>query len=174
MRKILFYVSVLILTASLLSCSSEPKEASEEQAALFFDVTGFALVGWLIGGDGVDMVTTDEGFRVLYKDYPIDEEGTGLLTGMVVYEKVEEGDYYEVALGVLVEAADYVQQRGLSAAARAEYGDKFALAEADADPAQRVDGHVARDIVLANVLQCEQMKSTLSTRNNGLDYKPRI
>lgn len=102
MRKILFYVSVLILTASLLSCSSEPKEASEEQAALFFDVTGFALVGWLIGGDGVDMVTTDEGFRVLYKDYPIDEEGTSLLTGMVVYEKVEAGDYYEVDLDATV------------------------------------------------------------------------
>ena len=81
---------------------SLPREASEEQSELFQEITGFALVGWLIGGDGVDMITTDEGFRVIYDDYPIDEEGKSLLSGIVVYEEVDEGDYYEVDLDASV------------------------------------------------------------------------
>ena len=106
MKKVLFYLSVFILIGLLFSCSSEPKEASDEQAALFQDVTGFALVGWLIGGDGVDMVTTDDGFKVIYSDYPIDEKGN-LISGMVSYEKVEQGDYYDVDLETVYNGDEY-------------------------------------------------------------------
>ena len=60
--------------------------------------------------------------------------------------------YHEVALGVLVEAADDVQQRRLAAAARPQYGDELVLPEAYRDAAQGVDGHVPRGVVLAYVL----------------------
>ena len=102
MKKILFFLCVVILIVIVFVLCSLPREASEEQSELFQEITGFALVGWLIGGDGVDMITTDEGFRVIYNDYPIDEEGKSLLSGIVVYEEVDEGDYYEVDLDASV------------------------------------------------------------------------
>ena len=106
MKKVLFCLSVFILIGLLISCSSEPKEATKEQSELFQSVTGFALVGWLIGGDGVDMVTTDDGFKVIYSDYPIDEKGN-LISGMVSYEKVEQGDYYDVDLEAVYMGDEY-------------------------------------------------------------------
>ena len=102
MKKILFFLCVVILIVIVFVLCSLPREASEEQSELFQEITGFALVGWLIGGDGVDMITTDEDFRVIYDDYPIDEEGKSLLSGIVVYEEVDEGDYYEVDLDASV------------------------------------------------------------------------
>ena len=106
MKKVLFCLSVFILIGLLISCSSEPKEATKEQSELFQSVTGFALVGWLIGGDGVDMVTTDDGFKVIYSDYPIDEKGN-LISGLVSYEKVEQGDYYDVDLEAVYMGDEY-------------------------------------------------------------------
>ena len=106
MKKVLFYLSVFILIGLLISCSAEPKEATKEQSELFQSVTGFALVGWLIGGDGVDMVTTDDGFKVIYSDYPIDEDGN-LISGLVSYEKVDQGDYYDVDLEAVYMGDEY-------------------------------------------------------------------
>ena len=102
MKKILFFLCVVILIVIVFVLCSLPRKASEEQSELFQEITGFALVGWLIGGDGVDMITTAEGFRALYDDSPIEEEGKSLLSGIVVYEEVDEGDYYEVDLDASV------------------------------------------------------------------------
>jgi hypothetical protein len=44
--------------------------------------------------------------------------------------------YYEVARGVMVKTADYIEQCGFSASGRSEYGNKFVLAERDVNAAQ--------------------------------------
>ena len=59
--------------------------------------------------------------------------------------------YDQITVSVLVKAADDVQKRSFTAARGPEYGHKFALAEADAHAAQRVDSHVAGNVVLAYI-----------------------
>ena len=58
----------------------------------------------------------------------------------------------QVALGILIQAADDVEHRGLSAARGAEDGHKLAAAEAQIHPAQRLHFMFTRHIILADAL----------------------
>src|SRR5699024_3543193 len=61
--------------------------------------------------------------------------------------------YYEVTACVLVESANDVEHRGLSAAGRTEYRHEFILTEAEADPFQCLHGVVSSRVVLDYVLK---------------------
>jgi hypothetical protein len=58
---------------------------------------------------------------------------------------------YEVARGVIVKPADYVQKRGLAATRRAEYGHEVVLAEAEAYAFERVHLAARKLIFLFNI-----------------------
>lgn len=104
-RLILLLLSILLVFSS---CSSEPKQASEDDAAMFIDITGFSLVGWLTGGEGIEMIGTGTGFRVIYNDCRFDSSNDeNTLSGMVIYEARNEGDHYSVDLKGEYEGKDY-------------------------------------------------------------------
>ena len=57
----------------------------------------------------------------------------------------------ELAAVVAVEAADDVEQRGLARAAGAEDGDKFAVAQVEADPVERCLCQIAGGVFLFDI-----------------------
>ena len=59
----------------------------------------------------------------------------------------------EIASRVAVEAADQVEEGGLSTARGAEDRDELVLAEGERDPPQRVDGFGRGEIVFDNGFQ---------------------
>ena len=63
----------------------------------------------------------------------------------------------KVAARVLIQPADNVQKRRLAAARMAEDGDKLALAEVEAHAPQRMDGSIARLIILDDLLQLQHI-----------------
>ena len=56
--------------------------------------------------------------------------------------------YYKVAVGVLIQTADDVQQRCFAAARVTEHGDKLGFSELKIDPFERMHSLVADSIVL--------------------------
>ena len=77
--------------------------------------------------------------------------GLEFLGGLVVDD--------EVAVGVLIQPADDVEQGGLAAARRTEDGDKFALAEVEVDTSHSVHDGVRHAVVLDDV---DEFKHTLT------------
>ena len=63
--------------------------------------------------------------------------------------------YHKVAAGVLVEAADDVQQRRLPAAGGAEYGHKLTFPEINGNSPESMNGRVAGRVILCYVPQRE-------------------
>ena len=57
----------------------------------------------------------------------------------------------QIAVGILVQPADDVQQSGLATARRAQDGDELRAAELDADPLQGMDGACAHGIIFLDV-----------------------
>ena len=55
---------------------------------------------------------------------------------------------HKVAVGVLIQTADDVQQRRFAAAGVAEHGDKLGFSELKIDPLERMHSLVADSIVL--------------------------
>ena len=56
--------------------------------------------------------------------------------------------YYKVAVCVLIQTADDIQQRCFAAAGVAEHGDKLGFSELKIDPLERMHSLVADSIVL--------------------------
>ena len=69
----------------------------------------------------------------------------------------------EIALGVLVEPADDVEERGLAAAGLTEDAHELAAAEGDRDALERVDDGVAGGIVLGDAFEFEHGSAFLCT-----------
>ena len=101
------------------------------------DVAEDGLVGYEV------VALEDEAYTVISVHVPI-PVGKGARASPV---------YNEVAVGVVVEAADDVEQRSLSAARGAENGDELALAKAEVNSAKRPDGLRLCDVVLFYALQ---------------------
>ena len=56
--------------------------------------------------------------------------------------------YNEIAFGIAVEPAYYIQKSGLAAAGGAEYRNEFTGREFEIDPLQRTDCRAARNVIL--------------------------
>ena len=133
------------------------RDAGDGQREL--DVCEHALVG-----DEV-VALEHEAYRVVAVSVPV----------LVAVVPGRAAVYHKVAAGVLVEAADDVQQRRLPAAGGAQHGNKFALAEVYGDTLESVYGRVAGRVVLRYVPQREHGRSSFhSSISHGCDYNAQV
>ena len=118
-----------------------------------FDVLEHVQVGDKVVG------LENEAYRTVAVGVPI--AGTEFLGGLIVDD--------EVAVGVLIQAADDVEQRGLAAAGRPQNGDEFALAEIEVDAFHGVHDGVRHAIVLDDV---DEFKHAVDLTADGCPSAP--